>query len=311
MDVAKKLESVGIAVEKYKRGPLGKNPFSMSVKGDAIYLWEGNTNVTVRTDKRKKQCLLTVVEESRTVEENFKQYLSLKDQDIKLGTTYGANDMNKALKLALYDTFIPSRSACRVFVPSSRFSKKFTGASIVYKYGENQLQTNWKLRQKSRKSTLTFLVGFDESTSAKPFICLLKDNPDTFQGAYNSLLPVGVKLHPKHKRQGEWFLNPVHDKLNIELMTHSVLNHKELCKMRLNGARQTGSWNGCSWNGWSKVNLSSHEGVCMRYEGKLYAIGEVKDVRKGRHEPVYLDRFHEVIRNNEAVQPEQNVRMWD
>jgi|19_taG_2_1085344.scaffolds.fasta_scaffold00919_10 hypothetical protein len=309
MSVIKKLESVGINVTPYKRGPLGKNPFSLSVDNDKIRIWEGGADIVVRTNRRKKQCLLTVTEKSRTVKEKTRIVRTANEKaegnKFKPGRTFSTYE--EAAKYS-ETPYKPTRSNCRIFVPNSRFSQKFLSAQTARDsiYRHRTIVFNFELKQNAGKTTSTFLVGFDESASAKPFICLLKDNVDTFEDAYKSLLPVDVKLHPKHKRQGEWFLNPVHDKLEYELLKYSALNHKELCTMRLNGAMRNGSW-----SGWSKVNISSHEGTCVNYEGKLYAIGEVKDVRKGRHEPVYLDSFHEVIRNNEAVEPERNVRNWD
>lgn len=303
MNVAQKLKSVGIKVKHYKKGPLGKDNFSMSIKNDTLFLWEGSANIKVRTNKSKRQCLINVEEPSRTIVSKIRASHAFDrlDNSIKLSHNQKLDSIEEANIYAPIHN--PNRWDCSVIVPNSRFSVKFLDA-IVKKHPYTQIESRWEARQTSRKTNLTFLVGYDESSSKKPFICLLKDNVDSFEDAYKSLLPVDVKLKADHKRQGEWFFNPVDNKLNNELLTYAALNPAKFKKSRLNGAKKTRY-------GWNRTP-SSHEAHCVLFKGKRYAIGVVKETRKGRHEPITLDKFHEVVRNNEAVKPETTrSRNWD
>ena len=65
--VKERLESIGITVEPYRRGPLGKDPFAMAVNGKRLRLWEGSCEITVSTDKRRRQAVITVVEPARQI----------------------------------------------------------------------------------------------------------------------------------------------------------------------------------------------------------------------------------------------------
>lgn len=39
---------------------------------------------------------------------------------------------------------------------------------------------------------------------------------------------------------------------------------------------------------------------------KMYVMGKIEDDREGRHKPLFLHRWHEVIRNTEVVLNDEN-----
>jgi hypothetical protein len=149
-----------------------------------------------------------------------------------------------------------------------------------------------QLQFRTKATTTSFLVGYDTHAS-RPFISQLRNPVNTVEEAHKELLPQGVKLKPDCKRQGEWFFNPVSQRLNKQLM-HKV----GTCHIGPIDAK-TARW-----------PYSTHKGVTLQHDKKIYALGTIKDNRKGRHEPLCLDTWHEVIRNNE-VEVAAKSATWD
>lgn len=278
-----KLESVGITVKEYARGPLGKDNFAINISGDKIRFWKGAAEIKIRTNKRKRQCLLTVFEKARVVKEKI-----TRESFHDVSTKY------KTIKEALEAISVHSWNS-RLSVPNSTFHVVGFKQSNFTDYNSNLVKNGrivYDIEHRTKDTTTTFLVGYDESSSNKPFICQLKDNPDSFADAYQSLLPKGVTLKDGHKRQGEWFFNPVGEKLTREL--NSLVN-----KAKWRTMDYTGGYTG----------TSSHRSLIVRHKSKNYAFGVVKENRKGRHEDLILNGWHEVLRNNEKEQ--DNVTTWD
>ena len=301
--VAEKLMSVGIEVYEHKR----KSPnFILSRQGRVLRINVGKGEVTVSTDKRKRQAVITVVEPARTVPAGtvYVDYVDRKRKGKiaqadalewfknKLG-----KDFNKAIRRGI-GLVVPGSRLIMGDCVNSHVQDHWT---YDYEKGENvkdgrSFSAGFKVSLRTSKTTTTFLVGYDESSSDVPFICQLKKPVSTVKEAHEELLPKNVKLDKKHKRQGEWFFNPVSQKLNKELFS------KRMKTQRL-GEQPTQWWQA----------KGSHEATVVKHKNKTYAIGTVKDTRKGHHEPLVLTSFHEVIRNNEVVIPEtepQN-RRWD
>lgn len=277
-----KLESVGITVSEYARGPLGKDNFTLNISGNKIRFWKGTAEVKIRTNKRKRQCLLTVREKARVIKEKVTR------------SSYYDMDKCNTLKEAKEALAIHSWNS-RLSVPDSTFHVVgFKQSNYIDYVGSNIINGKivFDVEHRTKDTTTTFLVGYDESSSNKPFICQLEDNPDSFADAYQSLLPKGVTLKDGYKRQGEWFFNPVGEKLSRKLNT------------LVNKAK----WTTVDYNH-NFSGSSTHRSLIVRHKSKNYALGVVKENRKGRHEDLILNGWHEVARNNEVEQ--DNVTVWD
>jgi len=276
--VTERLESIGVKVKPYKRGPAGKVPFAITVDGEFLRLWEGAAEITVSTDKRKRQAVITVTEKPRTVKTMARLWFGSGLSDIE------DSDLEREVRDRWSMREI--RESARIQVPNSRM----TILNVAKEEYSSPYRVNVDVQLKTRKTTTSFLVGFDTHAS-RPFISQLKKPVKTVQEARAELLPDGVTLKDGHKRQGEWFFNPVSQKLSSEL-------NRNIHRAYHN------SVDASRWGG------TSHRAMILEYGPKTYAIGMVTDRRKGRHEPLFLDGWHEVIRNNEVEVAETNST-WD
>lgn len=70
------------------------------------------------------------------------------------------------------------------------------------------------------------------------------------------------------------------------------------------------------WSGLASRPLepqSSHIGLWVRHGSHRYALGLIMDTRVGRHEPLVLAGWHEIVRNREVVSvtAQSRQRYWD
>lgn len=298
MDIQTALETIGIKSLPYKRGPVGKDVFAITLTADKIRFWKGDSDITISVDEDLRQAVLNVTEKPRTVKSsvniwcytigsNPKKYTEeqlAKEVSKKVNGRY-SNDAKKAKKeKAVMMKYLRSIA---IKVPGSRM--KVTGYSRLEKSGS--VTVNLKFTAKS--TTTSFLVGFDHDAQNRPFICQLRDVVSTVKQAHESLKPKNVKLKSGYKRQGEWFFNPVNKEL-AQKLTRKI--HKAMVAP-LDGRLQ--------WN------PSSHRAMTITHDKKRYAIGQVKDIRRGKHKPLMLDKWHEVVRNNEVRVTNQQSTTWD
>ena len=161
MNIFEKLNSVGIKTNTYARGPLGKNNFAISRRSKEIYLWPGDENVTieVKTNKRKRQALINVTENKRSI-------LSW-----SMGGPYIKEDTERCI--ANVDHWKvwggTVNLANRAWIAVPRATGYLTGK---VKVESGVLKAQIKLV--APKTKTSFLVGFDEKDSEYPFICQLK-----------------------------------------------------------------------------------------------------------------------------------------
>ena len=272
MNVVEKIESVGVKVNPYKRGPAGKDPFIISRDSDKIRIWPGNSEITVSTDKRNRQALLKVKENARDVKANGSIYLGYSQTEALVDKT--SNEILKALTEA-YSVSNKSldkrlKECAHTFVPNSTVKSvsnfRVQGGYIYYEI---------VLRAKSTRSS--FLVGYDESESKYPFICQLRTNKaDNPLEARKALRPEG--LSTSAKRQGEWFFDPAPNSIQNEL-------NRNIQNIRT-GVR---------------LSDTSHYANVLSYKGESYVIGKVSErYRRGHHKPLVLNRWHRVVRNKEV-----------
>ena len=284
-NVADRLNNIGIKAGDYRRGPLGKDIFCIGIgmAGDTIKIHEGQTTITVATNKRKRQAVLNVKEEKRVVK-----------TVARIGCVEPTMEQRKNLLKHgryIFADGIIRQNAC-VHVPNSTMkiiSVRFDSTSSIYPTLIFNLEFHTRGRTKQ-----CFLVGYD-SGSDKPFICKLRNAVSTVEEAHKELLPKNVVLKAGYKRHGEWFFNPV----NKDLVTE--LNSK------IHGLSLMGMDGRCV-SDFPRLEPTTHRGMVLKHGGKRYAIGKIKDSRKGRHKPLLLNGWYEIIRNNEV---QVRAKVWD
>jgi len=184
MNVVKKLQSIGLQINPYKRGPLGKYNFAININGKYLRIWEGSADITVSTDKRRKQAVITVVEKPRKI---------------------------RTLSMLYHSQPTPDhiRSNAYVSVPNSRMK-------ILSHVEYSGSRHKYEIEFTTRTTRTSFLVGYDTGAE-KPFISQLKNVVKTVSEAHEELLPKDTKLKKGYKRQGEFFFNPVSKELSKQL----------------------------------------------------------------------------------------------
>lgn len=281
MSVMDKLKSIGISLKPYRRGPIGKQSFAMDLDGKHLRIWEGEATISISTNKRKKQAVLTVHEKPRKISSTVnlstwspkfvKQWCDVADDEVKniIEDTYTTSQIRQTVALQ---------------VPNSRMK-----VIKVQKQEGTSYQAKVTVEFSAPSTTTSFLVGFD-THATRPFISQLRNVVGTVQEAHNELLP-RQSLAVGHKRQGEWFFNPVGKTLATQL-TKNITKGIE------------GPIDGRGWA------TTTHRGFYLRHNKKRYVIGMISDTRKGRHPPLFLPAWHEIVRNNEVVATTNNQR-WD
>lgn len=283
----KALKETGISITEYKRGPLGKYNFSLAKtpSGNGLRVWipEG-TDVEISTNKKKSQAVLRVVEKARKVRNYVDVYIGQFAVE-ELAVKKESNPTLEKLKEIHnrernYDLNV-NELGTYTFVPNSTFVPERTdihpaGWGHVRVYGYS----------KTRKTTTTFLIGVDEN---KHFVSVLKEHVDTVDEAHQSLRPEG--LSDQAVRQGEWFFDPIDEEEELEILRDMAVNRQKFQRSPLE---------------WS----SSHSAKSHTYNKQRFAIGKVKDKRRGYHKALELRRLHRVVRNNE-VKVDPVVRNYD
>lgn len=267
----------------YSRGPNGAGNFIIAKDRSQkhIKIWVPENAVITYSPVSKKQVVLKVVEEARSVD-SWSDRRTIYTKKPVTGLKKGIMSKKDIKKYKE----VKGRYLTNFTVPGA------TKSVIQYKvvnYGAGDggwISVQAKIRQTTRKTTTHFLVGIDETT---PFITVLKNPVSTVKQAHAELRPKG--LSKKAKRQGEWFFEPVSERLNIKLMKR--ISESNIPKYVYNYGKSINTV-------LNLENKSTHK--CenqLKVDGVKYVIGKVYDSRKGNHEDLVLTKWHKVVRNNE------------
>lgn len=270
-ELAKELRSAGMKGIPYKRAPIATEIASLSIEGGGtgVRVWPGMAEVTVISDRKRKQAVLRLKEGAREITRTYPVR----------GKWYDGKEVpDKEMRA-------DARSTFPVFVPKMTFKEVKLGEFIK----KNSYDRNVTVTVIAPATSQTFLIGIDESSH---FISPLKHHVSSVEAAHELLRPSGV---PKDAlRQGEWFFVPV--------------TPRELAAInkRLENARYDG-WNPNA-SGYAVQPLeegSSHQAPVCRIGTKRYACGAVTDMRLRRHSPLVLNGWHRIVRNTELTNPVQ------
>ena len=282
-EVKKAFKNAKIPVDFYSKGPMGKDNFAINIYNRKVKLFLGNSKLEIIHDKKHRQLIINVDEDSRLVSANRR---------------YSKDALNLTLN-SKKATIIKRLKEIDGKVYRKRFGNHIPGSSkpisikisdVKNEYSNFTVSSTFKVRG----SKFSFLVGYDEKTSTSPFISRLKKRVKSVVEAHKQLRPTGLKKNSL--RQGEWFFEPVNKKRNSEL--YAKLTERS----HYTGRRD------------SFIGSTHRAGIVMKHTGERYVIGKITDTRRGRHEPLVLENWHRLVRNNEADADDRKgarSNMWD
>lgn len=280
------LVDAGIDARAYRRGPAGVRSFVASIdphpRAGRLWIWEGRSKIDAATNKRHRQAVLNVAEEGRELIQTVSTHAYLRGPT---GRPYGFLSDESILKAAVHQMEL------RWSLP------KGTHFEGRLKFKPKSLSTGSMaqvtVRAVAPASNTALLVGMDETHH---FVAQLPQFGVPSVARAHFLLKPNAARVPGTKRQGEWFFVPVEDEM---LLTTLMSRLKQVEYEPLE-------------------RKSSHHATVLHHRARKYAIGLVMDNRTGRHAPLMLTGFHEVVRNREiAVAPtparaaEPQRRYWD
>lgn len=281
--IVKELRKADLKAKEYARGPAGLRPFVISIqeRKDSPGLfrtWTGAAEIEVHPNRRAKQAVITANELER--------------------------DITRDVKLSSWDRIEPVQTDRTNQDALSNFPVALGANERNAKWDYGEMHSVKKVNIRGAKSSdyrwdfripvtatvpasgQSLLVGMDETHY---FVCALPETATSVRHAHEMLRP--STAHRKGVvRQGEWFFIPVNnEKLATALLT------------RIGDVR------------FERLEFgSTHMTNILTHGNSRYAIGVVQDARKGRHEPLLLNRFHQIVRNKEVtVLTPVPQRHWD
>jgi len=271
------LKKAGVRASFYTRPPLNKETFTLSMDNkNEIRIWPGIAEIQIHSgtgdSRRLKQAVITASERRREITET----LNL----VRRGPNWKP-------QLAIDYSQLRLPESAKTRISKSEFDPEVQD-------GDWRGMWTIELVHVVPASVQSFLVGTDESSQ---FVSALPKPCKTLEEAHRALRPKGVPLGCP--RQGEWFFVPV---------SASVAK-----KLGDRAAQATGGVFGTPIFAGRLEGGSSHWGhILTRLDKQLYATGLIRDSRKGRHEPLWLDGWHKVVRNTELrTNPTTSTTYWD
>lgn len=276
--LVKRMQDAGINVEAYKRGPLGKGIFAVSISPrtpeGTVRIWKGTfPEVEIHTDKRNRQAVLSVVEQARTVSRKVEFHVF--SDNLESNRDRARRQFNRQVTL-------PAGS--RIMVGKINLPERNSNGQVL---GTATATVSARVPH----SEQNLLVGFDERYH---FVAELPRKVKSVREAHKVLRPRAANKK-ETLRQGEWFFVPVNESLSKKIMEF----------VQRGGAVDSGNFE----------SGSTHQATSIvRYKGERYATGYAFDSRFSHHGAVALHGWHRVVRNREVVRNVQAYaprRTWD
>lgn len=276
------LNKNNINASEYLRGPAGGDVFIMRVRpaGDEgmIRVWEGTPDIEVIPEKKMRQAVVQVQEDKREITKRIRWQTSVNIKNARDSRTHAIHR---------FPIQVPDKTS----FSCSNF--KLEKTVPVYYGHENVYSVD--VTAKVPSSFTNFLVGMDETYH---FISELPQKAESVEHAHEILRPRNIRKDSI--RVGEWFFVPVSKRMNRTLMNRVV--EVDMGRTPVNRVINQSYFE----------YFSDHYGMqVMNYDNKRYAIGFIMDNRRGRHKPVFLPTWHQVVRNRERHQPRERARYYD
>lgn len=284
-------ERAEINTIEYKRNPVaGSNFIINSPAKTRIRLWKTEVaKVESHFSKRHNQVTLSVLEDKRTLKGKRNLQLYIESYLIAYRNNRNSATLTKVAKEILEGMRNCARRLNPIVIPGSNRNPKINLSLSLPKIKEF-VKENYKVQLGVTylhfvadyaitvpKTENHLLIGIDEVAH---FICGLPEKPENVRHAHEILRPKGIAADCK--RQGEFFFKPC---TRAELRDiKDALNNGKFPRDR------------------TLEYLSSHRSPCaLKLDKTMYANVLVYDNRNGRHEPIVLEGWHKVVRNNEIV----------
>jgi len=338
-DLGKRItKETGLLVQPYRKNPITGSGFTVGIGAkDAIRVFATeNTEITVHSDKKLKQFVISAKEPRRTISRDW-TYRAVVYANSVLDDIVTSAEKN----LSSWSPIVISipRARAKHFVTKrgkEQIKNQIKGLArrIVRIKEENQhrLETyeknlaEYQKNQRRRKSTRRYMEEPDKpyrantNPSAEVYVSVStqmivpkshqhfligKDEKRVFISQLREQ-PKSVKdahriLRPKGLtraalRQGEWFFQPA--------------TKDELKKLEKLVGKTT------SWSTKLESNSRHHASVMIKVGKEKFVTGAVHDERKDRHEPIFMNKWYRVVRNLEMVQisrpsAPRNNYLWD
>lgn len=316
------LTEAGLSFEMEK--PDEELDFEISIvpmaRGTKLFITPGKVDLKVFPDKKNKQSILWVDEERRTLTEELNGYISAdaSPDEVKSRIAYLTESWGVGQD---FPVRLPEGTTYKIkgALTHNTSRQRIVGQVVATVPASRQ----------------TFLVGRDEHSH---FVSLLPKRVDNVSTAHQVLRPRNVP--EGSPRQGEWFFVPANDRTKAELEEIVKRNPESVVSTWLGTTEGTSRY--ADYNSYSPQdpehwgeNETSHAALTAvvlggkhRYrkskDGKrhvvvtplvTYVTGYVIDDRRpnglpSRHDPLWLDDWHKVVRNLEVVM-EGEEENWD
>ena len=301
MNVIEKLNSVGIESGVWRKKKTEPYMMELYANRKKIKIHQPNSvKCKVSTNKKLEQAVITIMEPERHWEESVDLHTYFEDLDVLIQQI----SEKEFDALERIDDIKNDIEVNRTSAENSTFKILSIVVIPYYDYEREDADfepsgyadLNIKYQITAPESTQCFLVGKDESHY---FISQLPEVARNVNRAHEILRP---KVRKNAVRIGEWFFDPVSRKKNDELLRAAFSNDKSGYYMG------KGTWyheytftdefgNLDSDEAWSDNHRCC---ISLHKNRETYVFGEIYDVDK-RHDPVFLNRFHKIVRNNEVI----------
>jgi hypothetical protein len=307
LEIAKELRNAGLLATAYGKSPVAGAGFIASAtparSGKELKVYaRDNVHVDVYPDKSNKQCIVNVFEEVRILKAKGKGYInshSTRRNYQKYGATETFyNTVAKETTARLINAIGKVRRSYQL-TAAGKEQAVLVGKPLVLGVDEPSQYVEYQETVKILATETCMLMGIDENAH---FICAIPHMVYSVREAHRALKPDSIKGKKNIKRQGEFFLVPATSKENNLLKTVPFERTK---------------WVSSDTTGIALEKNSSHYAITGKKIGKkLYVNMQVADTRSARHDPIQLDSWHLVVRNNEVVMPMEKemanrARYWD
>lgn len=309
-DLAVDLKKAGLKV--YVEPPREHDSFEMMVRDDGgIEIYPGPVDLRIFPDPTKtfKQVVMWADEKGHT---NQRKVEVRRPTDAYSRRTFTLAKWKESFEQGRnFGISMPPNTTYKV-IDGPKYEKRHRPGSI----DQNEEWVVATVVANAPDATWTFLLGQDEDAQ---FISALPKRVRSVNAAHKALRPKGIS--EKTTRQGEWFFVPATRTEAKKLDAFVAQNPSNVEPVWL-GAADDKVFN--SSRTWTKdepehdqeTDTSHAAYTSIHMDGHLYVTGFVVDDRtpegrNSRHEPLWLEDWHRVVRNLEIQVPGMDTDGFD
>lgn len=313
-NMIEELKKVGIRAAAYKRPPIGRGVFAMTIlpthREGVVTVNQGKAVVQVHGNKKLRQAAVSVCEPPRivtrkvTVSRRYKDRPTLRMATNTLKTNFPVIMPSRVHWSVTNLTFTMKDLTPReVEINNQRKMQPLYGGIPG---GITAITPIWIITgivtaRVGKETVNHFLIGIDETRN---FIAPLPRKATSVMMARRMLKPA-KEMRRKAVRQGEWFFIPATREMASKLEKIATEQSSKVKSMQLGKTTHT-----------AKSAIVIKGPKPRKRKGKkqgnrpltIYARGYITDARRGHHRSLFLPKWSQVVRNKEAeikVSPQQ------